>query len=90
MQAQLLKVQEEVGNKMVTASAGGGMVEATVSGKLELVSLRISPEVIHPEETEMLEDLVVAAVNEALRKAQEMVNSEMAKVTSGIKLPGLT
>lgn len=90
MQAQLLKVQEEVGNKMVTASAGGGMVEATVSGKLELVSLRISPEVIHPEETEMLEDLVVAAVNEALRKAQEMVNNEMAKVTSGIKLPGLT
>ncbi len=89
MQAQILKIQEEMGSRSVEASSGGGMVTVTANGKQEILSIRIEPEVVDPEDVEMLQDLVVAAVNEALKKAQEMVAEEMAKVTGGMQLPGL-
>ena len=89
MQAQILKIQEEMGARSVEASSGGGMVTVTANGKQEILSIRIEPEVVDPEDVEMLQDLVVAAVNEALKKAQEMVAEEMAKVTGGMQLPGL-
>ena len=89
MQAELLRVQEEVASKTVEATAGGGAVRAVVSGRLELKALEISPEAIDPDDPELLGDLVMAAVNEALRRAQEMVQKEMARVTGGLSLPGI-
>jgi DNA-binding YbaB/EbfC family protein len=89
MQAQILKIQEEMAERTVEASSGGGMVTVTANGKQEILSIRIDPEVVDPEDVDMLQDLVVAAVNEALKKAQEMVSEEMAKVTGGLQLPGL-
>jgi hypothetical protein len=89
MQAQILKIQEEMAERSVEASSGGGMVTVTANGKQEVLSIRIEPEVVDPEDVEMLQDLVAAAVNEALKKAQEMVAEEMAKVTGGMQLPGL-
>ncbi len=89
MQAQILKIQEEMAERSVEASAGGGMVAVTANGKQEILSIRIEPEVVDPEDVEMLQDLVAAAVNEALKKAQEMVAEEMAKITGGMQLPGL-
>ncbi len=89
MQAQILKIQEEMGERTVEASSGGGMVTVTANGKQEVLSIRIEPEVVDPEDVDMLQDLVTAAVNEALKKAQEMVSEEMAKVTGGMQLPGL-
>ena len=89
MQAKIMKIQEEMGEQSVEASAGGGMVTVTANGKQEILSIRIEPEVVDPEDVEMLQDLVAAAVNEALKKAQEMVAEEMAKVTGGMQLPGL-
>jgi DNA-binding YbaB/EbfC family protein len=90
MQAQIAKIQEELALKTVEASAGGGMVAVVANGKQEIVSLKIEPEVVDPKDVEMLQDLVVAAVNEVLRKAQEMVAEEMRKVTGGLQIPGLT
>jgi len=90
MQAQIAKIQEELALKTVEASAGGGMVTVVANGKQEIVSIKIEPEVVDPKDVEMLQDLVVAAVNEALRKAQEMVAEEMSKVTGGLQIPGLT
>ena len=90
LQAKLTRVQEDAANKTVEASAGGNMVTAVVSGRLELVSLRIDPTVISSGDQEMLQDLVIAAVNEGLRKAQQLMADEMAKVTGGLKIPGLT
>ena len=90
MQAQIAKIQEELALKTVEASAGGGIVSVVANGKQEIVSLKIEPEVVDPQDVEMLQDLVVAAVNEALRKAQEMVAEEMRKVTGGLQIPGLT
>ncbi len=90
MQQKMSQVQEELAGKTVTASVGGGMVTATVNGKNELLSLQIEKEVIDPEDPAMLEDLVVSAVNEALRKAQAMAQSEMRKLTGGINIPGLS
>ena len=84
-----MKVQEELASKTVEASAGGGMVTAVVNGKFELISLRIEKEVVDPDDIEMLQDLIVAAVNEGVRKAQEMTASEMSKVTGGLNIPGL-
>jgi hypothetical protein len=75
--------------KTVEASSGGGMVSVTVNGRQEVLSIKIEPEVVNPEDVEMLQDLIQAAVNDALRKAQEMVSQEMAKVTGGLKIPGL-
>jgi len=89
MQQKMSQVQEELAGKTVTASAGGGMVTATVNGKNELLSMQIEKEVISPEDPAMLEDLVVSAVNEALRKAQSMAQSEMRKLTGGMNIPGL-
>ena len=89
MQAQILKIQEEMAERTVEASSGGGMVSVTANGKQEVLSVRIEREVVDPEDVEMLQDLVVAAVSEALKKAQEMVAEEMAKVTGGLQLPGL-
>jgi DNA-binding YbaB/EbfC family protein len=89
MQAQILKIQEEMAERTVEASSGGGMVSVTANGKQEVLSVRIEREVVDPEDVDMLQDLVVAAVNEALKKAQEMVAEEMAKVTGGLQLPGM-
>lgn len=91
LQAQLEALKEEVGRRKVEASAGGGMVVVEANGHQEILSIRIDREVISPDDPQMLEDLVLAAVNEALRKAREMVASEMSKLAGGIggKLPGL-
>ncbi|SMB89064.1 hypothetical protein SAMN00808754_0104 [Thermanaeromonas toyohensis ToBE] len=89
MQSQLAKIQEELAQRTVEATSGGGAVRVIVNGKQEIVSLHISPEAIDPEDVEMLQDLIVAAVNEALRRSQEMMASEMAKITGQLKLPGL-
>lgn len=89
IQARLAQIQEELGRKTVEASAGGGMVRVTVNGQMTLCSLQVDPSVVNPEEKEMLEDLVLAAVNEGLRRAREMVAEEMSKVTGGLKIPGL-
>jgi len=88
-QQQIMKIQEEMADREVEATSGGGMVKAVVNGKQELVSITMEREVVDPEDVEMLQDLIVAAVNEALRKAQEMVQAEMAKVTGGMSLPGM-
>lgn len=88
MQERLASVQNEVGARSVEATAGGGMVKAKVSGKLEVLKVTIDPQVIESKDREMIEDLVVAAVNGAIRKAQEMMAEEMAKLTGGL-IPGL-
>ncbi len=88
-QQKMLQVQEELAAKRVEATAGGGMVTAIVNGKQELISLRIEKDAVDPNDVEMLQDLIVAAVNEALRKAQEMIAAEMQKVTGGLNIPGL-
>lgn len=89
MQADMARVQEELATKSVEAAAGGGAVVAVADGHGKLRQIRISPEAVTPEDVSMLEDLVVAAVNEALRKAQELASEEMAKVTGNLNLPGL-
>ncbi|MEF3169179.1 MAG: YbaB/EbfC family nucleoid-associated protein [Deltaproteobacteria bacterium] len=89
LQAKMAKVQEEIATKRVEASVGGGMVRAVANGRPEIVSIAIEKEVIDPNDVEMLQDLVVAAVNEALQRAREMVEAEMSKVTGGLKIPGL-
>ncbi len=91
IQAQIAKVQEELAQKTIEASAGGGMVTVVVNGKQEIISIKFEPEVVDSNDVEMLQDLVVASVNEALRKSQEMVSEEMSKITGGLNLPpGLT
>ena len=91
IQAQMAKVQEEMAMKTVEGSAGGGMVIVVANGKQEIMSIKIDPEVVDPNDIEMLQDLVVAAANDALKKAQEMITSEMSKLTGGLNLnlPGL-
>jgi len=88
-QKQMPKLQEQLAEKTSEAGAGGGMVTATVNGKQELISIRIEKDVVDPQDVEMLQDLIVAAVNEALRKAQEMITGEMNKITGGMNIPGL-
>ena len=90
MQQKMLKLQEEVAKRTLDASVGGGMVTVTVNGKSEVLRIKIEPQVVDPDDVEMLEDLIVAGVNEALRKAQEMVSEEMSKLTGGLKIPGLS
>jgi len=90
LQAQLEALREEVAKKKVEATAGGGMVTVEASGNQEIVSIKIDREVINPEDAQMLEDLVLAACNEALRKSREMVQAEMGKITGGLRIPGLT
>jgi hypothetical protein len=89
MQARIAKIQEELGQKTVDGSAGGGMVQVTVNGKFNLTAVKIEPSVINAAEKEMLEDLILAAVNDGMRKTRDMVSTEMSKVTGGFKLPGL-
>jgi DNA-binding YbaB/EbfC family protein len=89
IQAQLAKMQEEMAQKTVEASSGGGMVSVVVNGKQEVVSIKIEREVVNPEDIDMLQDLVLAAVNEGIRKSQEMVGEEMRKLTGGLSIPGL-
>ncbi len=89
LQAEMAKVQQEARTKTVEASAGGGMVTAVANGAGEIVSVKIDREVVNPEDVEMLEDLIVAACNEALRRAQEMLQSEMSRLTGGLQLPGM-
>ncbi len=86
MQQDLLKMQEELEQAVYTATAGGGVVTATVSGKRELTGLEIDPEAVDPEDVEMLQDLVVAAVNEALRKAEDAASANMSRLTGGLNL----
>ncbi|MCX8072689.1 MAG: YbaB/EbfC family nucleoid-associated protein [Candidatus Binatia bacterium] len=90
LQQRLAKVQEEVANLVVEASAGGGMLTVQMNGKLEVTQVRIDPQVVSSGDIEMLEDLVKAAVNQAVRKAQQAVADEMRKVTGGLKIPGLS
>ncbi|MFI5358957.1 MAG: YbaB/EbfC family nucleoid-associated protein [Halanaerobiales bacterium] len=89
MQAQMAKMQEELEEKTVEATAGGGVVKVVVNGKQEFLDIKIDPEAVDPEDVEMLEDLVLAAVNEALRKVQDMIQQEMARITGGINIPGM-
>ena len=91
LQEKLANVQEELGGRTVEASAGGGMVTAVVNGKLELVAVRIDPSLLESPDAEMLQDLIVAAVNEGVRAARKMIEDEMGKLTGGlgIKLPGM-
>ena len=89
MQQKIERLQEELGEREVEASAGGGMVLAKANGKQQLLSIKIDPAAVDPNDVEMLEDLVTAAVNEALRKSSEMVQEEMSKITGGINIPVL-
>ena len=89
LQSKIFKLQEELADKTVETSVGGGMVKAVANGKQQLVSIKIDPEVVDPEDVQMLEDLIVAGANDALQKAQEMVSEEMTKLTGGLNIPGL-
>ena len=89
LQAKMLKMQEELAERTVEASAGGGMVQVVANGRQQIVAITIDREVVDPEDVDMLQDLVLAAVNEALTKSQEMVSSEMGKLTGGMNIPGL-
>jgi DNA-binding YbaB/EbfC family protein len=89
LQSKIFKLQDELADRTVETTVGGGMVKAVANGKQELLSIKIEPEVVDPDDVQMLEDLVVAAVNDALKKAQEMVTEEMTKLTGGFKIPGM-
>ena len=89
MQQDMLRMQEELENKTYTATSGGGMVTATVNGKHEVVALEIKPEAVDPDDVEMLQDMVIAAVNEALRSADADSANNMSKLTGGLNLGGL-
>ena len=89
LQAQMAALQEEVGKRKVEATAGGGMVTVEANGKQELTAVKIDPEVVNKDDVQMLEDLVLAAANEALRKSRELVQQELGKLTGGLKIPGL-
>jgi len=89
MQEEMIKLQEELKQRTVEATAGGGAVKAVVNGKKELVEIKIERDVVDPDDVEMLQDLILAAVNEALNKAEEMVTNEMGKLTGGLNIPGL-
>lgn len=89
MQEQMMKMQEELEEKTVEASAGGGVVTVIANGKKEIIEITIDPAVVDPDDIEMLQDLIMAAANEALRKAEEMVQSEMSKITGGMGIPGM-
>lgn len=90
IQEKMAQLQQDLESRTVEAASGGGMVSVVVNGKYELVSLKIEKEVINPEDADMLHDLIIAAVNEGIRKAQDMTSAEMAKITGGLNIPGLT
>jgi len=89
LQEKMAKLQEELSEKTVETSAGGGMVTVIATGKQEIASIKIDPEVVNQEDIEMLQDLVLAAVNDALFQAKQMVSEEMTKLTGGVNIPGL-
>ena len=89
LQSKMLKMQEEMAEKTVETSAGGGMVKVVVNGKQQILSIQIEKEVVDPEDVEMLQDLILSAINEALTKSQEMVAAEMSKLTGGLNIPGI-
>ncbi|MFZ5436294.1 MAG: YbaB/EbfC family nucleoid-associated protein [Bacillota bacterium] len=89
MQQDIEKLQEEIRQRTVTASSGGGMVQVTVGGDLQVKSLHIQPDAIDPDDPEMLSDMILVAVNEGIRKAQEMLEEEMKKLTGGMNIPSL-
>ena len=89
MQEKIGRLQAELETKTIEAQSGGGMVRVIVNGKFEVVSLKIEKDVVNPEDFEMLQDLITAAVNEGIRKSQEMASSEMAKITGGRGIPGM-
>jgi DNA-binding YbaB/EbfC family protein len=89
LQAKMLKMQEELGERTVETSAGGGMISVVANGRQQFVSITIDKEVVDPDDVEMLQDLILAAVNDALNKAQEMVAGEMGKLTGGFNIPGM-
>ncbi len=90
LQSKMVKLQDEMADKKVEATSGGGMVSVVANGKQQILSVKIEQEVVDPEDVEMLQDLVMAAVNDALVKSQEMVSEEMGKLTGGLNIPGLT
>ncbi len=89
MQKQMEKAQEELKNKTVEASTGGGMVTVTANGHKEILSIKINPDAVDPEDVEMLEDLVLTAINETLKKADELASKDLGKFTGGLNIPGL-
>jgi DNA-binding YbaB/EbfC family protein len=89
LQTKMARLQEELEEKTVEASAGGGMVTVVVNGRQEILSINIEPEVIDPDDQEMLQDLILAAINDGLAKARNMVNEEMGKLTGGLNLPNI-
>jgi DNA-binding YbaB/EbfC family protein len=89
MQARIARVQQELETREVEAAAGGGMVTARVNGKQQVLDLKIEKDVVDPEDVEMLQDLILAAVNEAIKKSQDMIQEEMSKVTGGMNIPGM-
>ncbi len=89
MQADMAKMQDDLANEVVEASAGGGMVTVQVTGAIEIKSIRIDPSAVDPEDVEMLEDMILAAANEALRSAQELANKKLGGITAGLNIPGL-
>lgn len=90
IQQKMIQLQEQLENRRVEGSAGGGMVTVVANGRQEILEIKINPEVVNPNEVEMLEDLILAAVNQARQRAQEMMNEEMNQLTGGLQLPGLT
>ena len=89
LQSKMLKMQEEMAEKTVETSSGGGMVKVVANGKQQILSIQIEKEVVDPEDIEMLRDLILSAINEALTKSQEMVAAEMSKLTGGLNIPGI-
>ncbi|MBW2246109.1 MAG: YbaB/EbfC family nucleoid-associated protein [Deltaproteobacteria bacterium] len=90
LQSKMLKLQEEMADKTVETSSGGGMVKVVANGRQQLLSIQIEKEVVDPDDVEMLQDLILAAINDALIKSQEMATQEMSKLTGGLNIPGLT
>ncbi|MBW2055384.1 MAG: YbaB/EbfC family nucleoid-associated protein [Deltaproteobacteria bacterium] len=90
LQSKMLKLQEEMADKTVETSSGGGMVKVVANGRQQVLSIQIEKEVVDPDDVEMLQDLILAAINDALIKSQEMATQEMSKLTGGLNIPGLT
>jgi DNA-binding YbaB/EbfC family protein len=89
IQEKMASMQAELESRTIETTTGGGMVTVVVNGKFEILSLKIEKDVVNPDDVEMLQDLIIAAVNEGIRKAQEMTSAEMAKITGGFNIPGL-
>ena len=89
LQSKMLKMQDELADKTVEATAGGGMIKVVANGRNQILSIQIEKEVVDPDDVEMLQDLILAAINDALAKSQDMVSGEMGKLTGGLKIPGM-